>query len=179
MLWFENLDLQTIVTPVDIDRFEQLLVETNYDKNETDFLIDGFRNGFSIGYEGKEDVHMTANNLKLNVGNETILWNKVMKEVSKKRYAGPFEEIPFEEFIQSPIGLVPKDNGQDVRLIFHLSYPRKAKGEEQTSLNANTPRDACTVKYCDFDAAIKLCLTEGKSCNLGNQTCPQPSEIWE
>ena len=47
---------------------------------------------------------MTAPNLKLTVGNETILWNKVMKEVKAKRYAGPFTE----DFIQSPIGLVPK-----------------------------------------------------------------------
>ena len=41
-----------------------------------------------------------------------ILWNKVMKEVEAKRFAGPFEKIPFDNFIQSPIGLVPKDGGK-------------------------------------------------------------------
>ena len=47
-----------------------------------------------------------------------------MKEVKLGRYAGPFPTIPYEEdFIQSPIGLVPKDQGCDTRLIFHLSYP--------------------------------------------------------
>ena len=35
-----------------------------------------------------------------------------MKEVEAKHYAGPFKTIPFENFIQSPIGLVPKDNGK-------------------------------------------------------------------
>ena len=50
-----------------------------------------------------------------------------MKEVKLKRFAGPFESSPFEDFIQSPVGLVPKDNGKDTRLIFHLSYPRTGK----------------------------------------------------
>ena len=31
-----------------------------------------------------------------------------MKEVKVKRLAGPYEEVPFENYIQSPIGLVPK-----------------------------------------------------------------------
>ena len=88
-------------------------------------MIDGFTNGFSIGYEGPEVIKILSPNLKFReVGNSTILWNKVMKEVKEQRYAGPFEKIPFSNYIQSPIGLVPKDGGKDTRLIFHLSYPR-------------------------------------------------------
>ena len=64
-----------------------------------------------------------------------------MKEVKEERYAGPFEKIPFEHYIQSPIGLVPKDWGKDTRLIFHLSYPRDGK----SSVNANTPSELCSV----------------------------------
>ena len=55
------------------------------------------------------------------VGNETEMWNKIMKDVSAKRVAGPFDKIPFTNFIQSPIGLVPKA-GNKTRLIFHLSF---------------------------------------------------------
>ena len=40
------------------------------------------------------------------------LWNKVMKGVNLKRYAGPFDSIPFENYVQSPIGLIPKDGGK-------------------------------------------------------------------
>ena len=88
-------------------------------------------------------------------GDEIDLWNKVMKEVKLKRYAGPFTEIPFEDdYIQSPIGLVPKDNGKDVRLLFYLSYPRSKKSS--LSVNANTPKSLCTVKYPDFSDAINL-----------------------
>ena len=75
-----------------------------------------------------------------------------------------FETIPFEEhYIQSPIGLVPKDGGKDTRLIFHLSHPRK-KG---TSVNANTPEEACKVEYPKFDDAVRLCLSEGVACMVG------------
>ena len=57
-----------------------------------------------------------------------------MKEVKEERYAGPFSEPPFTEFIQSPIGLVPKDNGKATRLIFHLLYPK-----DSVSINLATP----------------------------------------
>ena len=106
---------------------------------------------------------MTSKNLKFRgVGDHIILWNKVIKEVKLKRYAGPFKEPPFKFFIQSPIGLVPKDNGNDTRLIFHLSHPRGTG----TSVNANTPEELCTVKYPDFSEAIRLCMREGKSCKI-------------
>ena len=44
-------------------------------------LTKGFREGFSLGYQGDIKVRRTAQNLKLHVGNETILWKKVMKEI--------------------------------------------------------------------------------------------------
>ena len=100
-------------------------------------------------------VRMTSANLKFRVGNPTILWNKIMKEVKLKRYAGPFSEVPYQYFIQSPVGLVDKDHGRDTHLIFHLSYPRNDKKQ---SVNANTPAELCSVKYADFDQAIQLCL---------------------
>ena len=77
-----------------------------------------------------------------------------MKEVKEHRYAGPFEKTPFENFIQSPVGLVPKSGGK-MRLIFHLSFDF---GPENKSLNYHTPKDKCSVKYNDLDAAIKECL---------------------
>ena len=85
-----------------------------------------------------------------------------MKEVREERYAGPFEQIPFDTYIQSPIGLVPKDGGKDTRLIFHLSYPRGVG----TSVNANAPVDYCSVAYPDFNEAVQLCIKAGKNCHI-------------
>ena len=58
-----------------------------------------------------------------------------MTEVQAKRYTGPYEKVPYEFFIQSPIGLVPKDKGKKTRLIFHLSYPR-----DGDSVNSGIPQ---------------------------------------
>ena len=173
-LYYENFDLQNIYTPVKATILRQLLIQYNYDLNETDFLYDGFTNGFDLGYRGPQHVKRTAPNLKLNVGNEVMLWNKVMKEVQAKRYAGPFTKIPYEHYIQSPIGLVSKVGGDGTRLIFHLSYPRlnlesgQKKGDiPQKSVNGNTPESLCSVSYPDIADAIELCLQAGKDCAMG------------
>ena len=150
------------MTPVDADRYEELLLASNYNKRDRTFLVDVFRNGFDLGFRGSiKGLRRFAPNLKIRVGSETILWNKVMKEVKNLRYAGPFKEVPFENFIQSPVGLVPKD-GNDTRLIFHLSYPRNGM-----SVNSATLRKFCKVVYCDFADAIRKCLEVGASCKIG------------
>ena len=137
---------------------------SSYDGNKAVKLVKGFEEGFGIGYSGPQERADTSNNLPLkNIGTKTDLWNKVMKEVKLGRYAGPFEkrEIPFKNFIQSPIGLVPKAGGQ-THLIFHLSYDFD---NGNRSLNAETPAELCSVKYRDLDHAIKNCLLLLKEAN--------------
>ena len=149
---------------MDAAQLNHLLSITNYDQQKTQFLVDGFQNGFDLGYRGPEDIKQESRNLRLTIGNETELWNKVMKEVKEKRYAGPYKQIPFENYIQSAIGLVPKDGGRKTRLIFHLSHPRdRSKGD---SVNGNTPEYLTKVNYKTFDDAVVLCLKEGPGCYL-------------
>ena len=166
VLQYSNFDLKTVFTPVKPDVLEDLLLKSGYDAQKTQYLVKGFHEGFSIGYEGPRNVKQKSPNLPLTIGSEIDLWNKVMKEVKEKRFAGPYSEIPFDTYIQSPIGLVPKDNGTKTRLIFHLSYPRTGRNIK-LSVNANTPPEICKVKYSDFDQAIARCLEEGKSCMMG------------
>ena len=160
ILMYSNTDLENIVTPIRVKRLQELLTQSEYDMQKTEYLIQGFTHGFDLGYEGDTKVRRTAHNLKFTIGNETIMWNKVMKEVQLKRYAGPFNQIPFEYYIQSPLGLVPKDNGTKTRLIFHLSYPKGT----QFSVNANTPEHLTKVNYPQFEDAVKLCAKLGPLC---------------
>ena len=127
-----------------------------------EFLHSGFKNGFSLCYQGplRKEKRFSPN-LKLRVGSHIELWNKVMKEVQAGRYAGPFDYPPFEHFVQSPIGLVSKDKGTKTRLIFHLSYPKNGD-----SVNSGIPKEFCSVKYPDFKEAIKLCINEGVGCSI-------------
>ena len=147
-----------MVTPIDVQVYQQLLVSCGYDSKETEFLVKGFTDGFSLGYEGPRNIRRLSPNLKLECGTEEDLWDKVMKEVNLNGFAGPFAQPPFPNFIQSPIGLVPKGNG-GVRLIFHLSYPRGG-----SSVNSETPKSICTVNYNDLDKAIGMCIQEGPGC---------------
>ena len=157
-----NLDLDSIITPLDVTAFEDMLIEANYDAEEMRFLLDGFTNGFDIGYQGPSVCQSYSENIPLSVGTNQDLWDKIMKEVRAGRVAGPFDSIPFENFIQSPVGLVPKAGGK-TRMIFHLSHNfNKVKGVEllecEKSLNSCTPKYLCTVKYNDLDCAVTQCL---------------------
>ena len=67
-----------------------------------------------------------------------------MKEVELEKHAGPFSKIPYDFYMQSPIGLVPKV-GYKTRLIFHLSY-NFGKELEEMSLNSHTPAEMYLVK---------------------------------
>ena len=86
-LYFKSFDLNSIVTPVKVDKLHKLLEKTGYPKDKTAFLLDGFSNGFSIGYEGKTEMLQEAPYLKITVGSKTELWNKVMTEVKERRYS--------------------------------------------------------------------------------------------
>ena len=88
-----------------------MLQDAKYDQERIDYLYKGFTEGFSLGYSGPQFRHDRSANLPFRVGNKFQLWEKIMKEVEAKRYAGPYEEIPFEYYVQSPVGLVPKDGG--------------------------------------------------------------------
>ena len=147
--------------PFNVVELNQLLVESNYPARKRNFVVQGFKYGFSLKYHGPQKVRRYAPNLMLRSGNKYDLWNKVMTEVQANRYAGPFDEVPFDNFIQSPIGLVPKDKGTKTRLIFHLSYPKHWQ-----SVNTCIPEKFCKVKYPDFKEAIQMCLIAGKVCSI-------------
>ena len=160
--------MQNIVTPVKVKELERLLIDTGYDVNKRQYLIDGFTQGFDLEYGGSRERQDRSNNIPFTIGNKFELWSKIMKEVKEGHYAGPFEEIPFEFYIQSPIGLVPKDGGRKTRLIFHLSYDFE-KSSGNPSLNACIPPEKCSVKYHDLDEAVRSSINWCKIINTGER----------
>ena len=141
---------------MNVDVYHQMLTHSNYPSDKVKYLTNGFKYGFALGYKGPKRVQRMAPNLKIRIGSKLKFWNKVMIEIKAKRYAGPFEKIPFKNYIQSPIGLVPKDKGCKTHLIFHLSFP---KGGD--SVNSAIPEEECRVTYPDFSDAVKMCLSAG------------------
>ena len=65
----------------------------------------------------------------------------IASECALGRVAGPFVCPPFDNFMVSPLGLVPKKEAGAFRLIHDLSFP---KGD---SVNFGIPRECCSVAY--------------------------------
>ena len=107
----------------------------------------------------------------MRIGSRTELWNKLMDEVELGHVAGPYNAVPFPNYIQSPIGSVPKAGSNKTRLIFHLSYNFGEK-EEQKTLNYHTPKSKCTVTYRDMDDTIRACLSAQKELDELDETGP-------
>jgi hypothetical protein len=113
----------------------------------TNFLVKGFSFGFHIPYQGPRNFRSCKNLPSIN-SKEKILRSKLEQELKTKRIAGPFVHPPFPNLQVSPIGLVPKKNSGEFRLIHHLSYP------EGGSINDHIPRDLCSVQYQSIATAI-------------------------
>ena len=93
--------------------------------------------------------------MPLRCGSKIQLWNKMVKEANLKRFTGPFPSIPFTNYVQSPVNLVPKkleDNSKETHLVFNLSWPKGM------SANDYTPKELCSVKYKDLDHVVQLCV---------------------
>ena len=71
ILEYENYDLKNIVTPVRVNEYRTLLQDAGYDRKKMRFLVNGFTNGFSLGYAGPTKVKRYSPNLKLRIGSAT------------------------------------------------------------------------------------------------------------
>ncbi|XP_061466237.1 uncharacterized protein LOC133377049 [Rhineura floridana] len=123
---------------------------------DAQFLLEGFTVGFRIPYLGPRRPFMSCN-LKSVEGMESVLREKIRKEVVAGRVLGPFAAPPIPSLRVSPLGLVPKRAPGEFRLIHHLSFPQ---GE---SVNDFIPAELCSVRYTSFDCAVRMV----RDCGVG------------
>ena len=137
-------------TPINIQKI--YLHTKNYWDNlllREDFLI-----GFRLQYSGPRLPRFSRNLPSLGI-NKQVAEEKIQKEVSLGRVAGPFSQPPFPTLQVSSLGLVPKKDG-DYRLIHHLSYP------ENASINYFIDSEQSSVKYSTIDAAAAIIAKLGR-----------------
>lgn len=89
-----------------------------------------------------------------------IVTDKLHKEIEAGRVAGPFSAPPFDNFVVSPLGIVPKKAPNEFRLIQHLSYPH------ENSVNSGIPVDFSSVRYASIQDAIVFVKLLGVGCYL-------------
>ena len=115
----------------------------------------GFTKGFDVGFRGHVNSKSEITNLKsCNLSPEAV--SKFLNsEVSLGRMAGPFSKPPFEYFQVSPIGLVPKKDSDNFRLIMDLSSP------SGSSINDFIHDIFSQVTYSSIADAVKLVVQCG------------------
>ena len=120
-----------------------------YDENSKSFLTEGFQFGFRLGCEGEpsQNIHRNHNSI---CNNKSVVHKKLEKEFKLGRIAGPYDEIPFKNFVCSPLGLVPKKTSGEFRIIHDLSFPK------DQSMNSFIPQQNSTVQYESIDNVIHL-----------------------
>lgn len=149
----ENFDLSIGKSPVNVELLLSYL-EIYPNVRDAEVLKSGFVHGFRLGFSG-ERVAMEAGNLKSARLNSAILKQKIEKEVACGRFAGPFKVSPIENLRVSPVGLVPKADG-DWRLITHLSYPKGC------SVNDGISEELASVQYTSLDKVADMIFQLGK-----------------
>ena len=143
------------VTPIKITCFAKWIRGFKFE----DYLMTGLQEGFKIGYEGPRNFR-DCTNLKPCREYPQVMSEKIATELALDRIQGPFDQTPFPNIQDSPIGIVPKKKPGEFRLIPYLSYP------EGNSVNNFIYDELSTGKYSTFDDAVAMVLFLGPGCHL-------------
>lgn len=145
-------------TPINLVNLRQELM--GYDLKKAEEIYNGFSSGFPLHYSGNH-APSDSSNLKSAISRPEIVRQKIQTEIEAGRVAGPFDSRPLQTLRISPLGLVPKHEPGQFRLIHHLSYP---SGD---SVNDFIDPDLCSVQYTSFDEAVHMVQDLGRGCLLG------------
>jgi hypothetical protein len=148
-----------VPTPIKPTVLFKFLDSFHYPPHLSHYLYQGFACGFKTGYMGLV-INRISQNLKSVNSNPSIVQEKISKELALGRLAGPFAYPPFDPFICSPIGLVPKQTPGQFRVIQHLSFPY---GE---SINDYIPEELSKVSYTKVQDAVNIIKAMGPACHL-------------
>ena len=124
----------SVVTLVRADRLEYHLKQSSsYDPSISDYLVDGFQNGFKLGHK-TEVQDILAKNKKI----RSAVWDGSFTKSNSRDYHWvhnrAFWSRTFYPFQVSPLGVKPKKTPGKYRLIHEISYPY-----DDTSIKVNIP----------------------------------------
>lgn len=78
-------------TPINADQLEFYL--EGYDEKKKQYLLQGFRKGFSLEYQGLRKP-FSCPNLKSAIDNPKVIEEKINKDLECDRVEGPFKTKP-------------------------------------------------------------------------------------
>ena len=149
---------QGLPTPVSYRALHGLLARSSVSADTITYLVDGFRQGFHIGHSHQEVRLPVPRNLVSARLHSQVVERKLAEEVSLGRISGPHAVQPFEDFVVSPMGVVPKKEKGKFRRIHHLSYP------DGVSVNDHIAKSSKSVQYQTVDDAVSSVYRVGRTC---------------
>ena len=149
--------VEALPTSVKVERLAFYL--EGYEAHLYRAIISGFVQGFRLHFEGPQVGQFWKNRLSA-MQHPDIVDSKLTKEILEGRIRGPFEHPPFDNFKVSPLGVIPKKQLGEYRMIHHLSFPCGG------SVNDFIPSEFCSVHYASVDDAVKMIKKLGPGCTL-------------
>ena len=118
-------------------------------------LQKGFTEGFQLHFQGPVTGSFFRQ-LSFSNKQPEIVDNKLAKEIHAGRIIGPFDLPPLDNLRVSPLGVIPKKQPGEFRMIHHLSFPQGG------SVNDFIPQEFCSVNYATVDNAVQIIRRLGK-----------------
>lgn len=101
----KNLNVTEIPTPVNSAMLNEQLL--GYDDDLRNYLVKGFSSGFPLGCISTPTASFPKNHGSA-LNHPDIIQAHIEKSLELGRIAGPFPHPPFNPFVSSPLGVVPK-----------------------------------------------------------------------
>ena len=98
---------QSPALPILVDQNKLSEELDGYDVDLKQFLVKGFQYSFSIGCDTTPSVPLSKNHSSA-LNHCEVINSHIQKSLELNRIAGPFLHPPFDPFISSSLGVVPK-----------------------------------------------------------------------
>ena len=141
------------------EAFEQGLADHD-DRDFVQYIVNACRYGVDIGFEGERQGLVSENWPSATSCGGAVL-KSIQDDLNKHRKLGPFNEVPFDNFVGSPMGAFAKKHSPDkYRVIYDLSFP------PGRSVNDHIPIDKFSLTYMSIDEVVHAIQQYGRGALL-------------
>ena len=131
------------------------------DKNLADYVIQGIRDGFRVGFDyAHHRTKQASSNMKSALEHATVVQEYLAKECAEGRVLGPFNLDRFPLSQINRFGVIPKGTTGKWRLILDLSLPKGF------SVSDDINPEWCSMSYVTVEDAAKIVTCLGRRTQL-------------
>ena len=126
-----------------------------------DYLLDGMKNGFRIGFNHLRKTRATKRNMKSAYQHPEVVERYIDNEVRLGRVRGPLQPEDAAGVHISRFGVIPKPHQPGKwRMIVDLSHP------EGLSVNDGIDKSHCSLTYLKLDQVAETVMKLGRGAKL-------------